>query len=212
MLVDGDTLPDNPGIAYDIFEPWNQQRHAQTKADFAAADLQLQSPVNDWSATGGAPREYTIAASPAGATETGGTVTITCTAVPTQLYVGAPVTVAGVANPGYNGTFVVTAVSGSTFSYTDAVTGLDPSGDAGTAPTASAMLGDSATGRGPSLAQGWDDWGPFYGQTYMAFLGVDSSTCEMDDSATWAAAWAPRPGSTSISTRPRRSGFPTVTP
>jgi hypothetical protein len=35
---------------------------------------------------------------------------------------------------------------------------------------------------GPAYAEGWDDWGPFYTQTYMAFLGVDSSTLEMCDS------------------------------
>jgi hypothetical protein len=32
---------------------------------------------------------------------------------------------------------------------------------------------------GPPYAEGWDDWGPFYTQTYMAFYGVDSSTVEM---------------------------------
>jgi hypothetical protein len=32
---------------------------------------------------------------------------------------------------------------------------------------------------GPEFAEGWDDWGPFYTQTYMAFYGVDSSTVEM---------------------------------
>jgi hypothetical protein len=31
----------------------------------------------------------------------------------------------------------------------------------------------------PAIAEGWDDWGPFYTQTYMAFLGIDSSTVEM---------------------------------
>jgi hypothetical protein len=35
---------------------------------------------------------------------------------------------------------------------------------------------------GPAYAEGWDDWGPFYIQTYMAFYGVDSSTLEMCDS------------------------------
>ncbi|MGH2656575.1 MAG: M14 family zinc carboxypeptidase [Actinomycetota bacterium] len=33
--------------------------------------------------------------------------------------------------------------------------------------------------RGPAYAEGWDDWGPFYTQTYMAFYGVDGSTLEM---------------------------------
>ena len=32
---------------------------------------------------------------------------------------------------------------------------------------------------GPEFAEGWDDWGPFYTQTYMEFFGVDSSTLEM---------------------------------
>ena len=32
---------------------------------------------------------------------------------------------------------------------------------------------------GPPYAEGWDDWGPFYTQTYMALVGVDSSTVEM---------------------------------
>jgi hypothetical protein len=33
--------------------------------------------------------------------------------------------------------------------------------------------------RGPAYAEGWDDWGPFYTQTYMAFYGIDGSTVEM---------------------------------
>jgi hypothetical protein len=32
---------------------------------------------------------------------------------------------------------------------------------------------------GPPFAEGWDDWGPFYTQTYGAFFGVDGSTVEM---------------------------------
>jgi Zinc carboxypeptidase len=32
---------------------------------------------------------------------------------------------------------------------------------------------------GPPFAEGWDDWGPFYTQTYGAFFGVDGSTSEM---------------------------------
>ena len=32
---------------------------------------------------------------------------------------------------------------------------------------------------GPPYAEGWDDWGPFYTQTYMEFFGIDSSTLEM---------------------------------
>ncbi len=32
---------------------------------------------------------------------------------------------------------------------------------------------------GPPFAEGWDDWGPFYTQTYGAFFGLDGSTVEM---------------------------------
>ena len=37
----------------------------------------------------------------------------------------------------------------------------------------------------PNLAQSWDDWGPFYQQSYAALLGgPDSSTLEMTSSST----------------------------
>jgi Zinc carboxypeptidase len=36
----------------------------------------------------------------------------------------------------------------------------------------------------PSVAEGWDDWGPFYSQTYAAFFGVDGSTVEMCNDST----------------------------
>ena len=36
---------------------------------------------------------------------------------------------------------------------------------------------------GPDVAEGWDDWGPFYSQTYGAFFGVDGSTVEMCNDA-----------------------------
>ncbi|HJR99261.1 MAG TPA: M14 family zinc carboxypeptidase [Actinomycetota bacterium] len=38
--------------------------------------------------------------------------------------------------------------------------------------------GGGTTGN-PAIAEGWDDWGPFYTQTYAAFYGVDGSTLEM---------------------------------
>jgi hypothetical protein len=38
---------------------------------------------------------------------------------------------------------------------------------------------DSPPPVGPPYAEGWDDWGPFYTQTYGAFFGVDGSTLEM---------------------------------
>ncbi len=41
-----------------------------------------------------------------------------------------------------------------------------------------------AEGNLPSAAtaEGWDDWGPFYTQTYISLLGIDGSTVEMCDS------------------------------
>jgi hypothetical protein len=36
---------------------------------------------------------------------------------------------------------------------------------------------------GPAHAEGWDDWGPFYSQTYGAFFGADGSTAEMCNDA-----------------------------
>ena len=32
---------------------------------------------------------------------------------------------------------------------------------------------------GPAVAEGWDDWGPFYSAMYMQHVGLDSSTVEM---------------------------------
>ena len=70
----------------------------------------------------------TIAASPAGATEAGTTVTIT-TLDNHHLNVGDTVTIAGVAEAGYNGTFTVTSVTDTTFTYENATSGLAASGD-----------------------------------------------------------------------------------
>ncbi len=38
---------------------------------------------------------------------------------------------------------------------------------------------DGFTFPGPISAEGWDDWGPFYTQTYISLLGLDGSTVEM---------------------------------
>jgi hypothetical protein len=35
---------------------------------------------------------------------------------------------------------------------------------------------------GPDYAEGWDDWGPFYGPMYLQHFGLDSSTTEMCNS------------------------------
>jgi hypothetical protein len=39
------------------------------------------------------------------------------------------------------------------------------------------------TSGNPAIAEGWDDWGPFYTQTYGAFFGVDGSTWEICSNA-----------------------------
>ncbi len=63
----------------------------------------------------------------AGATEVGTTVTITTTA-PHLLTVGETITIAGMANPGYNGSFTVLSVlSPTSFTYTNSTTGLTDS-------------------------------------------------------------------------------------
>ena len=68
-----------------------------------------------------------IAAGPTGATEAGNTVTIT-TAVPHGFTVGQTATVSGVGVTGYNGAFKITAVTPTTFTYTDPTSGLANSG------------------------------------------------------------------------------------
>ena len=65
MLIDGDTMPLNPGTDAINYYTWNTKRHTQTKSDFAAAGLRIQSPVLDWNASGNIPTTYTIAAAPA---------------------------------------------------------------------------------------------------------------------------------------------------
>jgi hypothetical protein len=40
-------------------------------------------------------------------------------------------------------------------------------------------LCDGGETPGPDVAEGWDDWGPFYGPMYQQHIGLDSSTVEM---------------------------------
>jgi hypothetical protein len=178
-LIDGLTMPHNPGLEYDIFAHWNQLRTAQNKTDFNAMGYQIQRPVNDWNGTGNLPAtghlgEVAIGGTTGDVSESGTTVTVR-TAADHHLSVGDSVTIAGVSLAGYNGTFTVTGVADSThFTVTNATSGLATSRRGAVwSPTY------PADPLGPTVAQGWDDWGPFYGQTYMAFLGVDSSTVEM---------------------------------
>jgi Zinc carboxypeptidase len=52
---------------------------------------------------------------------------------------------------------------------------LPENGDPSFAPFCDA----SGTPPGPAEAEGWDDWGPFYTQTYISLIGIDGSTVEM---------------------------------
>jgi hypothetical protein len=96
------------------------------------------------------PLSLTINAAPnatsrGGAQETGTTVTIATGSAHT-LQVGETVTVAGVAEPGYNGTFTVTAVpSTRSFQYTNSVSGLPVSGGGTATPAIPASSGTMAT-------------------------------------------------------------------
>ena len=177
-LIDGLTMPHNPGFQYDIFAKWNQARTAQNKVDFNAMGYQIQRPVNDWNANGSLPAtghlsEVAIGGTTGNVSEVGTTVTV-LTAAAHNLAVGNSITIAGVSVAGYNGTFTVASVIDAThFTYTNSTSGLAASRRGAVwSPTYPDVLG-------PQVSQTWDDWGPFYGQTYMAFLGVDSSTVEM---------------------------------
>jgi autotransporter-associated beta strand protein len=100
----------------------------------------------------------TIAASPNGASEAGGTVTITTTA-PHGFSVGETVVIAGVGVGGYNGTFVITSVLGPTmFQYTDTTTGLAMSGG-GTATATITGLAASGGGTATMPASGGQSTG-----------------------------------------------------
>ena len=75
-LIDGLTFPHTPGMSTTSSGTWNQQRTQANRTDFAAAEMNVQIPANDYGAT----YTRTIAASPTGATQSGATVTITTTA------------------------------------------------------------------------------------------------------------------------------------
>ena len=53
-----------------------------------------------------------------------------------------------------------------------------------------------AAGTPPSAAtaEGWDDWGPFYTQTYISLLGIDGSTVEMCNSTALQPVYDPATG------------------
>ena len=84
-----------------------------------------------------APPLFSAIAVTNGATESGNTVTITTTE-PHSFVIGQSVKVSGVTVGGYNGTFTITSITPTTFTYTDSATGLANSGDGivtGTGPS-----------------------------------------------------------------------------
>ena len=76
-LIDGLTKPHNPGLEYDIFANWNQRRLDENELDFAVIEQSLTRPVNDYGPNGG---QQANIATTNGATQTGTTVTIQTTA------------------------------------------------------------------------------------------------------------------------------------
>jgi Zinc carboxypeptidase len=67
--------------------------------------------------------------------------------------------------------------------------------DADLAPLGSTTCADGST-PGPAVAEGWDDWGPFYTPMYNQLVGLDGSTVEMcqslnDNPATQRVCGAP---------------------
>jgi hypothetical protein len=164
-LIDGLTKPHNPGLEYDRFPKWNHLRLDANEAALTAVEQGITRPVDDYGPNGG--QQANIVAAPTGATQAGTTVTITTTQ-PHGLSVGDEVEIAGVDEWNYNGTFTIIGTpSTTTFTYQAPVSGLPNSG-----------FGVVFIGN-PAIAEGWDDWGPFYTQTYGAFFGVDGSTLEM---------------------------------
>ena len=186
-LIDGLTKPHNPGLEYDLFVYWNQRRLDANQAALARVGQGITRPVNGplpnpvdatlsrgFCANGGSPASnlcatYAVAAAGVpGASQSGSTVTITTTAA-NVIKVADTVVISGVAETGYNGTFRVDSVPSATqFTYTNPTAGLPNSGG-----------GAVGLQTSPNQAEGWDDLGPFYTQTYGAFFGVDGSTLEM---------------------------------
>ncbi len=165
-LIDGLTKPHNPGLEYDLFLKWNHHRLDANEKALAGVQQGITRPVDDYGPNGDA-QAFIEDPGDSGATQSGTTVTIT-TEDEHELNVGEEVEIAGVGEWGYNGTFTITTVpTDTTFTYE---TTADPPDSSGFGVV---FIGN------PGIAEGWDDWGPFYTQTYGAFFGVDGSTLEM---------------------------------
>ena len=120
-------------------------------SDVSFANPAFANGLNGWSSNGSAgvvtngsgmgnpngPPLFSAIAITNGATESGNTVTITTTA-PQNFVAGQSVNVSGVTVSGYNGTFTITSVTPTSFTFQDPATGLAKSGDGivtGTGPS-----------------------------------------------------------------------------
>ncbi len=130
--IDGTTYftgADTDGVLKILFG--NDAQYVATTVGPASLEYATSDPLAGYdvivNAGAGWPGVATIATTN-GATESGGTVTITTTG-PCEVMVGQSVTIAGVAVAGYNGTFTVSAVISPTqFQYTNPTIGLASSG------------------------------------------------------------------------------------
>ena len=181
-LIDGTTIPHNPGIEEDTFQRWNVQRIERNRADFAASGVtdlaQIQSPIRDWNEQGGTSTTttYTVAT----ATEAG--------RHRDDHHHGDQHPGAGVQGRHLRraGRRLQRHVPGGFGALADAVHLRQPDDRAGRF-----RAGNVALPPQPNLAQTWDDWGPFYGQSYSALLGgPDGSTVEMTRSTRLASKQA----------------------
>jgi hypothetical protein len=121
---------------------WYGGSQAYGFSDVSFANPAFANSLTGWSSSGSAgvvnngsnmgnpnaPPLMSAIAVRGGATESGKTVTITTT-TPHNFVVGQSVVVSGVGVSGYDGTFTITSVASTTFTYQDSTAGLANSGD-----------------------------------------------------------------------------------
>ena len=121
---------------------WYADNTVDGFSDVSFTDPAFAGGLTGWSSSGSAgvvangssmgnpsaPPLFSAIAVTNGANESGNTATIT-TSAPHNFLAGQWVNVAGVAVSGYNGTFMITSVTPTTFTFDDSSTGLASSGD-----------------------------------------------------------------------------------
>jgi hypothetical protein len=109
------------------------------------------------------------------ASESGNTVTITVSAVPTNLVPTGGIQVANVNEQGYNGDFLVATISGTTITYNVPTAGLTPLGAGGTAQAAGTGQCGLVDSGADLLQSGMIPGGVLVtGGDYIQFLGQSS--------------------------------------